>query len=156
MRQKQTSSRLFLRGLLILMGVLVVGWQSATATAAPDPKVQAILVWGTDELKPDNRSLKTLDRKLHERLAKVFKWQHYFEVNRKSSDLPSGKSHGLKLSEECSVEIKVLPDNIAEVKLIGKGKTLVTRRHSLSKAEALVLAGDDRNNNAWFVVLNFN
>lgn len=156
MRLKPKSSRMFLRALLILIGVSAWEWQVATATAAPDAKVQAILVWGTDEVKPDKKSLKQLDGKLHEKLAKVFKWQHYFEVSRKSSDLPAGKPQGLKLSDECSVEIKVLPDNIAEVKLIGKGKTLVTRRHSLAKAEALVLAGDDRNNNAWFVVLNFN
>jgi hypothetical protein len=42
------------------------------------------------------------------------------------------------------------------VKLIGKGKAMVTRRHSLSKPDALVLAGDDKNKTAWFVVLNFN
>jgi hypothetical protein len=60
------------------------------------------------------------------------------------------------LSEECSVEVKLLPENVAEVKLIGKGKAMVTRRHSLSKPDALVLAGDDKNKTAWFVVLNFN
>ena len=78
MRLKPKSSRMFLRALLILMVVSAWGWQVATATAAPEAKVQAILVWGTDEIKPDNKSLKQLDGKLHEKLAKVFKWQHYF------------------------------------------------------------------------------
>lgn len=156
MRLKLKSSQLVWRYLLLLMGVS--GWLffGGIAVAASDAKVQAILVWGTDENSPTKKSLKQLDSKLHEKLAKVFKWQHYFEVNRQTGELLAGKSQGLKLSDECSVEIKMLPDNVAEVKLIGKGKTLVTRRHSLAKAEALVLAGDDRNNNAWFVVLNFN
>lgn len=155
MRLKPKSSLPAHRFLLLLLGILVFCLHPGALAAAADAKVQAILVWGTDETSPTNRSLRQLDGKLHEKLAKVFKWQHYFEVNRQSSGLLAGKSQGLKLSEECSVEIKMLPDNVAEVKLIGKGKTLVTRRHSLAKTEALVLAGDDRNNNAWFVVLNF-
>lgn len=156
MRLKPKSSLQVGRFLLLLLGFLVVCLHSGVASAVAEAKVQAILVWGTDETNPTKKSLKQLDSRLHEKLAKVFKWQHYFEVNRQSSGLLAGKSQGLKLSEECSVEIKMLPDNVAEVKLIGKGKTLVTRRHSLAKTEALVLAGDDRNNNAWFVVLNFN
>lgn len=156
MRLKPKSSLQVRRFLLLVLGISGLYLHAGVASAVADAKVQAILVWGTDETNPTKKSLKHLDGKLHEKLAKVFKWQHYFEVNRQSSVLLAGKTQGLKLSEECSVEIKMLPENVAEVKLIGKGKTLVTRRHSLAKAEALVLAGDDRNNNAWFVVLNFN
>ena len=94
--------------------------------------------------------------KLRERLANIFKWQNYFEVSRQTAGLTPSKPQTVKLSDDCSVEIKVLPDNQAEVKLIGKGKPIVTRRHSLAKPDALVLAGDDKNNTAWFVVLNFN
>ncbi|NDD39257.1 MAG: hypothetical protein EB082_12760 [Verrucomicrobia bacterium] len=115
-----------------------------------------MLIWGTDESKPTGKSLKEVDTKLREKLGKIFKWQNYFEVSRQNSGALPGKSQVIKLSEDCSVDIKILPDNTAEVKLMGKGKAIVTRRHSLTKPDALVLAGDDKNNTAWFVVLNFN
>ncbi|NBR86250.1 MAG: hypothetical protein EB141_12485 [Verrucomicrobia bacterium] len=126
------------------------------ASVPPETKVQAVLIWGTDESKPTGKSLKEVDTKLREKLGKIFKWQNYFEVSRQNSGALPGKSQVIKLSEDCSVDIKILPDNTAEVKLMGKGKAIVTRRHSLTKPDALVLAGDDKNNTAWFVVLNFN
>ncbi|MFM8471330.1 MAG: hypothetical protein ACKODH_15445 [Limisphaerales bacterium] len=120
-----------------------------------ETRVQAILVWGTDEAKPAGKALKEVEAKLREKLGKIFKWQNYFEVSRNAGGLTASKPQTLKLGEDCSVEVKLLPDNMAEVKLISKGKT-ITRRHSLGKADALVLGGDDKNNTAWFVVVNFN
>ena len=115
-----------------------------------------MLVWGTNESQPSGKNIKELDAKLRERLANIFKWRNYFEVSRKTAGVTPSKPQLVKLSDDCSVDIKMLPDNQAEVKLIGKGKTIVTRRHSLAKPDALVLAGDDKNNTAWFVVLSFN
>jgi len=142
--------------LVLLLGI---GWgilQTTVGSVPMETRVQAILVRGTNESKPTGKSLKELDAKLRERLANIFKWQNYFEVSRQTAGLTPSKPQTVKLSDDCSVEIKVLPDNQAEVKLIGKGKPIVTRRHSLAKPDALVLAGDDKNNTAWFVVLNFN
>ena len=139
---------LLLTSLSALLGV---------ASTPGEARVQAVLIWGTDEAKPTGKNLKEVDSKLRDRLANVFKWKNYFEVNRQTATLQSSaKVQTIKLSEECSVEVKLLPENVAEVKLIGKGKAMVTRRHSLSKPDALVLAGDDKNKTAWFVVLNFN
>jgi hypothetical protein len=156
MRLKPTSKPSHWHFLVLLLGL---GWgllQVVAASVPVETRVQAVLVWGTDEAKPAGKPLKEVDAKLREKLGKIFKWQNYFEVSRKSAGVTASKSQMLKLSDECSVEIKILPENLAEVKLIGKGKTLVTRRHSLAKPDALVLAGDDKNNTAWFVVLNFN
>ena len=153
MPTSRTSRWEFLILLLGLGGGLL---QIVAASVPVETRVQAVLVWGTNEAKPAGKSLKDVDAKLRERLANIFKWQNYFEVSRQNAAVPLGKSQTLKLSDECSVDIKILPESVAEVKLIGKGKTLVTRRHSLAKPDALVLAGDDKNNTAWFVVLSFN
>lgn len=156
MTPKPTTNLLRRRFLLLLLGFGPAFFQAATASVPVESRVQAVLVWGTDEAHPAGRNLKEVDVKLREKFGKIFKWQNYFEVSRKNAVVPTGRSQGIKLSEDCSVDIKILPDNTAEVKLIGKGKTIVTRRHSLTKPDALVLAGDDKNNTAWFVVLNFN
>ena len=142
---------------LVLAAGLLAGFFPALLASVPvETRVQAVLVWGTDDAKSTGKALKELDTKLREKLGKIFKWQNYFEVSRQNAGVLAGKAQGIKLNEECSVEVKILPENVAEVKLIGKGKTIVTRRHSLAKPDALVLAGDDKNNTAWFVVLNFN
>ena len=156
MNRKLTSSRLLWQFFLLL---LVLGWgfiQTALASEPSETRVQAVLVWGTNESQPSGKNIKELDAKLRERLANIFKWRNYFEVSRKTAGVTPSKPQLVKLSDDCSVDIKLLPDNQAEVKLIGKGKTIVTRRHSLAKPDALVLAGDDKNNTAWFVVLSFN
>lgn len=156
MSLKPTSKPSRWQFLVLLLGF---GWgflQLGVASVPVETRVQAILIWGTDEAKPTGKSLKEVDPKLREKLGKIFKWQKYFEVSRQNAAALPGKVQVVKLSDECSVEIKILPENLAEVKLIGKGKTLVTRRHSFAKPDALVLAGDDKNNTAWFVVLNFN
>lgn len=156
MNRKLTSSRLLWQFFLLL---LVLGWgfiQTALASEPVETRVQALLVWGTNESQPSGKNIKELDAKLRERLANIFKWRNYFEVSRKTAGVTPSKPQLVKLSDDCSVDIKLLPDNQAEVKLIGKGKTIVTRRHSLAKPDALVLAGDDKNNTAWFVVLSFN
>lgn len=141
--------------LVLLLTVAAV--LHAVASTPVETRVQALLVWGTDEAKPTGKNLKEVDARLRDRLANVFKWKNYFEVNRQAATLPAvAKAQSLKLSDECSVEVKLLPENVVEVKLMGKGKALVTRRHSLAKSDALVLAGDDKNKTAWFVVLNFN
>lgn len=156
MNRKLTSSRLLWQFFLLL---LVLGWgfiQTALASEPVETRVQAVLVWGTNESRPSGKNIKELDAKLRERLANIFKWRNYFEVSRKTAGVTPSKPQLVKLSDDCSVDIKLLPDNQAEVKLIGKGKTIVTRRHSMAKPDALVLAGDDKNNTAWFVVLSFN
>lgn len=155
MSLKQTNK--LSRWQFIVLLLTFVSAQLGAASTPIEPRVQAVLVWGTDEANPTGKNLKEVDAKLRDRLANVFKWKNYFEVNRQTAPLPSAaKMQTLKLSDECSVEVKLLPDNVAEVKLMGKGKALVTRRHSLAKSDALVLAGDDKNKTAWFVVLNFN
>ncbi len=156
MNRKLTSSRLLWQFFLVLL-VLGCGFiQTALASEPAETRVQAVLVWGTNESQPSGKNIKELDAKLRERLANIFKWRNYFEVSRKTAGVTPSKPQLVKLSDDCSVDIKLLPDNQAEVKLIGKGKTIVTRRHSLAKPDALVLAGDDKNNTAWFVVLSFN
>ncbi|MBI5801889.1 MAG: hypothetical protein HZA92_14355 [Verrucomicrobia bacterium] len=153
LKPTNNPSRWQFLALLLTSASVLVG----VASTPVETRVLAVLVWGTDEAKPTGKNLKEVDTKLRDRLANVFKWKNYFEVNRQSASLAaSAKVQCLKLSDDCSVEVKLLPENVAEVKLMGKGKPIVTRRHSLAKTDALVLAGDDKNKTAWFVVLNFN
>lgn len=121
--------------------------------SASEVKFQAILIWGTNSDKPSDPKLKEVDANFVEKLKKIFKWNHYFEVNRHSASVADTKSEKFKLSEKCEVEIKNLGKAMIEVKLYGEGKLVRKVTHPMPPGESLVLAGDDKNDTAWFILI---
>jgi hypothetical protein len=116
-------------------------------------KLQAILVWGTDEEKPADPKLSELDGHLKERLKKVFKWKNYFEVNKQDLAVPASNTKTLAMSPKCKIEVHNEGENMIEVKLIGEGKPIVKKRQMINGHELLIMAGDGKNDTAWFVVI---
>src|SRR5882762_8524857 len=90
----------------------------AEASAA-DLKVEARLVWGTNEDKSPNRDHKPVDSALANKLRKVFKWQNYFEVNRQIATVAQNQTTNINMSSKCVLEVKNLGNSRVEVKLIG-------------------------------------
>jgi len=119
-----------------------------------DLNLQAQLVWGTNKEKPDDPKLKEVDPSVAEKLRKVFKWKNYFEVKRQTLAVTVGSPKKLKMSEECEIEVQYLGNSSIEVKLYGKGKLAVRKTQKIHPTELLVLAGDDKDDTAWFVVLS--
>ena len=119
-----------------------------------DLNLQAQLVWGTNKEKPDDPKLKEVDSSVAEKLRKVFKWKNYFEVNRQHFTVPVGSPKSVKMSDDCKIEVQNLGNASIEVKLYGKGKLAVRKTQKISPSELLVLAGDDKDDTAWFVVLS--
>jgi len=95
-----------------------------------------------------------VDRSVAEKLRKVFKWKNYFEVNRQHFTVPVGSPKSVKMSDDCRIEVQNLGNASIEVKLYGKGKLAVRKTQKISLSELLVLAGDDKDDTAWFVVLS--
>ncbi len=131
-------------------------WVSFAALADSKPeelKVQAQLIWGTNEGKSPNPSYKEVDPKLAAKLQKVLKWKNYFEVSHDSTAVLPNKAKRLKLSPKCEVEITNYGKSNIEAKLFGEGKFMVRKRQTISATESLVLGGDAKDGNAWIVVL---
>jgi hypothetical protein len=126
----------------------------SVAASAAEAKIEARLVWGTNDRTSPDPSHKPIDADLKKQLQELpLKWTNYFEVSRKSFDLPSATSKKVTLSDKCAVEVKSLPDNQVEVLLFGKGEQVVKRTQALPKGEILVLGGNAPNSTAWLVVL---
>ena len=123
-------------------------------SGSADLNLEAQLVWGTNNEKPDDPKLKEVDPSMAEKLRKVFKWKNYFEVNRQNFTVPAGSPKKVKMSDECAIEVQNLGNSSIEVKLYGKGKLAVRKTQKISRSELLVLAGDDKDDTAWFVVLS--
>jgi len=139
------AARCFL-AILLLAGTTV-------ETLAANLKLEAKLIWGTDDEKSPNPDHKEVDPATREKLRKVFKWKNYFVVNRVVKEVPSRSSNQFKLSPDCTIEIKELEGPKVEVKLIGKGKEVHKTTLTISKGQSVVYSGDDKNQSAWFVII---
>jgi hypothetical protein len=127
---------------------------ATSAFAANEFGLQIHLIWGTDGDKPDNPNLKDVEPGIRKYLQK-FKWKNYWEVSRHAAAIAPSKSKRVVVSKHCEVEIAHLEKQLFEVKLYGEKKLVAHRRmESLASGRSLVIAGDDKNESAWFVVIN--
>jgi len=147
------SLRLFSsRGGRCLLAFLVLCGSTLESTAA-ELKLEAKLIWATNDNTSPEPNHKPVDPATAEKLRKVFKWKNYFVVNRLVKVVPSRGSNRFELSKQCTVEIRELEGPRVEVKLIGEGKEVHKTTKSLSKGEWFTYAGDDKNESAWFVII---
>jgi hypothetical protein len=122
---------------------------------AADMKLQAFLLWGTDDSKPpEGKAYKPVTPDILHKLKELpLKWTNWFEVNRKDFAVPQGAVKEVAISEKCQLNVSKTSVTEVEVSLIGKGKEVVKRKQSLPKGEMLVLGGNAPNSTAWLVVL---
>jgi hypothetical protein len=145
--------RLFSRPVLRVSVALLLLAGSTVQTFAANLKLEAKLIWGSDDAKSPNPEHKEVDAATKEKLRKVFKWKNYYVVNRITKPVPSRGSNKFELSKECTIEIKELEGPRVEVKLIGKGKEVHKTTLNIEKGQSVVYSGDDTNQSAWFVII---
>src|SRR5438034_2650948 len=71
-------------GISLTTVVLFFACSCLLRSGSTDLALQAQLVWGTNNDKPDDPKLKEVDAKVTERLRTALKWKNYFEVNRQN------------------------------------------------------------------------
>ena len=149
MRFKRTLSR----GLAI--GCFLLAFACAAAQAK-ELKFDAILVWATNAEKSPNPNHKPVGPAVRSKLKELpLKWNNFFEVNRKSLEVPRHGSEKVALSAKCKIEVTVtdVEGNNIEVALIGKDQPVLKRTQPLAKGEMLVIGGNAPDETGWLVVL---
>lgn len=137
--------------LLLVVGLVVV----VMPACAEDLKIEATLIWATNDEKSPNPKHKPVDAKLAEEFRKIFMWKNYFEVSRTNGVVPSRGTKPFRVSDKCVVEITELQGPTVEVKLIGEGKPVNKTTKALSRGAYFTLGGGDKKNgSAWFVVIS--
>lgn len=126
----------------------------ALAAESGSLPLQAQLIWGTDSDKPTDKTLKTIPPDLDKRLRRIFKWQNYFEVTQTNFIVSATRPSQVEMSRECRIEVAQQAGGEVEIQLFGKGKLVVKKRQRILPGETVIIAGDDKDYNAWFVVLN--
>lgn len=150
MKNFRIPSVTFCAALGLLAMVLLAGSASAQAL-----KVEAQLIWGTNDPQSPDPNHKPVDADLARQLSKSpYRWKYYFEVNRKIVDVPVGAvKSNVPVSDHCKLDIKNLGTNQVEVTLHGNGKRVYSHRESLANGWRLILSGDAKNDTAWLVVI---
>jgi len=141
---------------LIRWCLLLLFALAAAELRAEDLNIEAQLIWGTNADKSPDASHQPVDKATADKLKNVFKWKNYFLVKKTNVVVPSRSTKQIQLSKQCSVEITELAGPKVEVKLIGDHNPVIKGVKSLSKGESFVIAGDDKNETAWFVVIKQN
>jgi hypothetical protein len=140
---------------LFLFATLALLTGAGAGSYAAEMKLEAQLLWGTDDSKPpEGKDYKAIEPALKKKLKELpLKWSNYFEVTRKTVVVKVAEVKKEAMSDKCEIEIRNLDNSNVEVSLIGKGKEVMKRKQVLPKGEILVLGGNAPNSTAWLVVL---
>jgi hypothetical protein len=148
------NTRRFLLSLAGLAPLTITSRPAFAADEAPPTRLAADLIWGTNGEKPADKELKAIAPDLEKRLRRIFKWKSYYAIERKEFTVSSAKPARVEMSKECRMEVAILAaGDEFEIQLFGKGQLVVKKRQRIVPGEAVVLGGDDKNDNAWFVVV---
>lgn len=133
---------------------LLVFSATLCASLAAERKIEARLIWGTNEEKSPDPKHKPLEGDLAKKLHDMpLKWKNYFEVNRKVFTISDSAYTNVVMSKQCTIEVKDKGANNVTVKLYGEGKPVRRVDKPLPKGEVLTIGGDDKNNSAWFITV---
>jgi len=134
------------------MGV-VLGLVMTAQLQAAELKIEAKLIWGTNDESFSDPKYKPVDEATAAKFKNVFKWKKYFEVTRKITTIPDRGSRRLPMSDKCVIEITELEGPNVEVTLIGEGKAINKTTHPLRKGDSFTIAGEGKDGSAWFVLI---
>lgn len=141
------------RRLILLLLTSMLALCSTGRASASDLKLEIRLIWGTNDETSPNPDHKPVDSKTTGTLSKAFKWKKYFLVNSEKVDVASRATKKVKLSDHSSVEVRELEGDKIEINVIGKGKVVRKITEPLTKDGTMVIAGEDKNDCAWFIVI---
>mgnify|MGYP004408068237 FL=1 len=135
----------------VLVALLLLVSGGFVAAQADSITVQARLVHGTSkEQKGKMEVLAAIKKKL----ARVFKWMHYYQLNSKRLNIADATTKSAKLSKTASIKVTNRKNDQIAVSLYSKGKMLVQKTQSLRPGSYMVLAGNAGTDSAWFIVLS--
>ena len=145
LRRHNMNQLAFLLALLFFAGG---GWVSAQADSI---SLNARLVLGTGKEKQGSKKVSESIRK---RLAKVFKWVHYYQLSSKKLTIEDAKTMTSKLSKNASIKVTNQKNSKVSVSLFSGGKMLLQKTQPLRSGHYMVLAGKSTGDSAWFIVLS--
>ena len=110
------------------------------------------LVCGNDQDVPPTSEARETGQKLNDRLHKVFKYKHYWELKRELLRLRNGRKTRARICAEREVEVELLKSQAMAVRIYDGGQLTRTRMQPVDSA--FVVAGWDKGpGQSWFIVV---
>lgn len=131
----------------MLFACLVVS--ASAAEAGKTVYVQFIL--GTDKSCPQS-SCREIGNKLSKQLSPVFRWKHFWELDRKKLAIQPKKTTRVELAGDRKVEIAFSQSNQIEVTLLRRSG-LTTKTHHTLGGKMSILGGEEDAHNSFFIVV---
>jgi hypothetical protein len=142
------------RQLVWVLTLALLGWVALPQSQAAERKLEAQLLWATDDAKSPDPHHKPVDPVLDKKLKSIpLKYKSYFEVKRQVFVINDKDYSKVEMSKHCYIEVKDKGENRVTVKLYGEGKFVKRLDGPLPKGETVTIAGDDKNGTAWLVVV---
>ena len=136
--------------LLVLVIALGINFR---AEAEEQPVTYYIqLIRGTTQSAPQNSTWHAIGPRLSEQLSPVFRWNHYWEVDRKTASVERGKVKKIQLNKERTVEIELVKPTVSEIRLYLNGNLVRVSRQSIQSGIS-IMGGDRETDESWFVVV---
>lgn len=140
------------RGRLLFLALVFL--LAAVGAHAEEIKLEAKLIWASNESKSPKKEHKPVDDATTEKLRKICpQWKYFFAETNVVKTVPSRGSNRFVLSKECTLEITELEGPRVEVKLIGNGKPVHKIIKEIKKGGWFVYTGDDKHESAWIVIV---
>ena len=122
----------------------------AASAAEPSKKtVYVQFIRGTD--KECQTPCREIGPKLSEKLSPVFRWKHYWEIDRRKITLVDGKATRLDMPGDRKLEIQAENSEV-EARLHRKSGVVTKERKSLNKG-MLIVGGEEASRESFFVVI---
>lgn len=139
----------------MLAAAVALAGVAASAPSAPEPEghLYVQVVRGTDDGQPKEKSWKRIGPKLGGSLARVFKWQHFYEVKQKSVPIAAGTTASVRMEGERELQIQFKSPREAELRLYRHGKLTRKETTHLGQGKGMSILGGDGEKDGWFVVV---
>ena len=135
----------------VLVALLLLVSGGFVAAQADSITVQARLVHGTSK---EQKGKMEVPAAIKKKLARVFKWMHYYQLNSKRLNIADATTKTTKLSKTASIKVTNRKNDKIAVSLYSNGKMLVQKTQTLRPGSYMVLAGNTGTDSAWFIVLS--
>ena len=135
----------------VMVVTLLIAASGHIAAEADPVTLQARLILGTSKEQKDKMEA---SGGIKRKLARVFKWKHYYELNSKQMNIADTVTKSAKLSRAAQVKVTNMKNGRLSVSLFSKGKMLVQKTQNMKPGSHMVLAGNTGAEEAWFIVLS--
>lgn len=132
--------------LLVCLGI------SSVCLAEGEPVVFYVQLIRATDRDVQDASWRPIGPKLSNRLCPNFRWKKYWEVNRQTVKVQTGKRTRVRLNPEREVEIELRAQGDSEIRLFTGGKLVHKSKQSL-QSRMSIAGGTRENDESWFVVI---